>query len=115
MPPALIAAWSAVRANWRLFAVAALVAFGVVQSYRLAVEKRARKADHAAVIAASAKVTEAAAKAEIAAMAVDAVRRGEAKAMQEKLRSIVDEKADTSVAGPGVIAVLDELRKADPR
>ena len=107
--------FAVVRQYWKYIAIGLLVIALFIQTTRLSLEQARRKADHAAVIAASAKVTEAAAKAEIAAMAVDAVRRGEAKAMQEKLRSIVDEKADTSVAGPGVIGVLDELRKADRR
>lgn len=67
------------------------------------------------IIAASAKVREAAAKAEIAAMAVDAIRRGQAKQVEQELRKVADEKGSDAVAGPGVIAVLDRLRKTTGR
>ena len=101
--------------DWKL-PVAALL--GAVLTWPAASCSGRRSAESAAsakIIAASAKVTEAAAKAEIAAMAVDAVRRGQAKQVQDELRSVADEKGSTDLAGPGVTAVLDRLRKADRR
>ena len=111
MPSALIAAWSAVRANWRLFAVAAVVAFGVVQSYRLAVEKRARKADHAAVIAASAEVSEAAAKAESAAILTDMARSVNTAREADELREVIDDAKSETGVGPATSALLKRLRE----
>lgn len=103
------------RDYWKL--IAALI-LGAVLCWPVASCQGRRSAEahnSAKIIAASAKVTEAAAKAEIAAMAVDAVRRGQAKQVQDELRSVADDKGSTDLAGPGVTAVLDRLRKADRR
>jgi len=75
----------------------------------------ANAANEAKIIAASAKVREAAAKAEIAAMAADSVRRGQAKQVQDELREIVDEQANDDTVGPGVAAILDRLRQGSGR
>lgn len=112
---ALMTAWSVVRANWKLPAAALVGAALCWPVASCSGRQQAKAANSAKIIAASAKVTEAAAKAELAAMAVDAVRRGQAKQVQDELRSVADEKGSTDLAGPGVTAVLDRLRKADRR
>ena len=102
-------------ANWKL-PVAALV--GAALCYPVAScngRQPANATNSAKIIAASAKVREAAAKAEIAAMAVDAVRRGQAKQVEQELRKIADEKGTDAVVGPGVTAVLDRMREASRR
>ena len=101
--------------NWKL-PVAALI--GAALCYPVAScngRQRANATNNAKIMAASAKVREAAAKAEIAAMAVDAVRRGHAKQAEQELRKIADEKGSDAVAGPGVAAVLDRMREANRR
>lgn len=111
----MIAAPLWLASNWKL--IVALI-LGAILCWPVASCSGRRSAENtqeAKIIAASAKVTEAAAKAEIAAMAVDAVRRGQAKQVQDELRSVADEKGSTDLAGPGVTAVLDRLRKADRR
>jgi folate-dependent phosphoribosylglycinamide formyltransferase PurN len=106
---------SGVRDYWRLFLVA-LVSAALTWPVASCSGRRSANATQAAkIIAASAKVREAAAKAEIAAMAADAVRRGEAKQVEQELRKVADEKGSDAVAGPGVAAVLDRLREASRR
>lgn len=112
---ALPFAVSLLRDYWKLLAAFIL---GAVLIWPLAScqgRQQANAINSAKIIAASAKVREAAAKAEIAAMAVDAVRRGEAKQVEQELRKVADEKGSDAVAGPGVIGVLDRLRKTTGR
>ncbi|MGV3769649.1 MAG: hypothetical protein ACO1NM_06435 [Sphingobium phenoxybenzoativorans] len=111
----MIALPAIVRTNWKL-PVAAIVGAAVCWPVAsCSGRQQANATNSAKIIAASAKVREAAAKAEIAAMATDAIRRGQAKQVEQELRKVADEKGSDAVAGPGVTAVLDRLRQANRR
>jgi len=102
-------------ANWRVIAAAilgALLCWPVASCHG---ERRAARENAAKVEIASRKVTEAAAKAEIAAMTVDAIRRAETKADVDELKEIVNERGTSNAVGPATAAIMQRLRERDRR
>lgn len=109
----MIPALALLKANWRI-PVAFITGAALCWPVASCQGRRDGKANVAAKVAvASSKATESAAKAEVAAIVADAVRRGEAKAIQTELQEIVREEGSDALAGPGVSSVLARLRQAN--
>lgn len=108
----MIRAIAILEANWKI--VAGLV-IGALLCWPVA-SCSGRKAGiaeyYSKVTMASSKASEAAAKAEVAAIVTDAVRRGESAKVQQELKDIIHEQGSDALAGPGVTGVLARLRQA---
>lgn len=107
---ALIAAWSVVRANWKLVAGIALGAFLCFPLAYCQGKRDAKIVGAAKLEAASAKVERAATQAELAATVADAMRRAQTREETDELRTIIQEAPAGDNAGPAVSAVLNKLR-----
>ena len=105
----MIPLWLA--ANWKL-PVAALL--GAILCWPIAScsgRRDANAANDARIIAAATKITEAAAKAESAAILADMARSVNTAKEADELKKVIEDVKSEAVAGPAVSAVLRELRQ----
>lgn len=108
---ALIAAWSVVRANWKLVAG---IALGALLCFPLAYcqgKRDAKIVGAAKLEAASAKVERAATQAELAATLADMTRVAKTKEQAQEIKELIVEKASDDAAGPGMDAWIKRLRE----